>query len=33
MREGRMTLAESQALKRFYEGELNGYTYLERVRH
>lgn len=28
-REGRMTLAESQALRRFYEWELNGYTYLE----
>jgi hypothetical protein len=24
-----MTIAESQALKRFYEGELNGYAYLE----
>ncbi len=29
VREGRMTLAEGQALKRFYESELNGYTYLE----
>ena len=29
VREGRMTVAESQALKRFYEGELNGYAYLE----
>jgi arginine decarboxylase len=29
VREGRMTLAESQALRRFYDGELNGYTYLE----
>ena len=29
-REGRMTLAESQALRRFYEEELNGYTYLEQ---
>ncbi len=29
IREGRMTIAESQALKRFYEGELNGYAYLE----
>ncbi|MBS0380300.1 MAG: biosynthetic arginine decarboxylase [Proteobacteria bacterium] len=29
VRDGRMTLAESQALKRFYEGELNGYAYLE----
>ncbi|HEX7011137.1 MAG TPA: biosynthetic arginine decarboxylase [Steroidobacteraceae bacterium] len=28
-REGRMTVAESQALRRFYESELNGYTYLE----
>jgi len=28
-REGRMTLAESQQLRRFYEWELNGYTYLE----
>jgi arginine decarboxylase len=28
-REGRMTVAESQALRRFYEHELNGYTYLE----
>jgi hypothetical protein len=24
-----MSLAESQALRRFYDGELNGYTYLE----
>jgi hypothetical protein len=24
-----MTLAESQALKRFYESELDGYAYLE----
>jgi len=24
-----MTVSESQALKRFYEGELNGYAYLE----
>jgi len=24
-----MTLAESQQVKRFYEGELNGYAYLE----
>lgn len=30
VREGRMSLAESQALRRFYESELNGYTYLER---
>jgi len=29
VRDGRMTLAESQALKRFYEAELNGYAYLE----
>jgi arginine decarboxylase len=29
VREGRMTLAESQALRRFYESELSGYTYLE----
>jgi arginine decarboxylase len=29
VRDGRMTLAESQQLKRFYEGELNGYAYLE----
>jgi arginine decarboxylase len=29
VREGRLTLAESQVLKRFYEGELNGYAYLE----
>jgi len=29
-REGRLTLAESQVLRRFYEWELNGYTYLEQ---
>jgi len=29
IRDGRMTIAESQMLKRFYEGELNGYAYLE----
>jgi arginine decarboxylase len=29
VREGRLTLAESQRLKRFYEAELNGYAYLE----
>ncbi len=29
VREGRMSLAESQALKRFYERELDGYAYLE----
>ncbi|MGD9841418.1 MAG: biosynthetic arginine decarboxylase [Steroidobacteraceae bacterium] len=29
VREQRLTLQESQALRRFYESELNGYTYLE----
>jgi arginine decarboxylase len=29
IRDGRMTLAESQGLKRFYEKELDGYAYLE----
>jgi arginine decarboxylase len=29
VREGRMTVAESQGIKRFYEGELDGYAYLE----
>jgi len=29
IRDGRLTLAEGQALKRFYESELAGYTYLE----
>jgi arginine decarboxylase len=29
VRDGRMTVAESQSIKRFYEGELNGYAYLE----
>ena len=29
VRDGRMTLAESQSIKRFYENELNGYAYLE----
>ena len=29
MRDGRMSVAEGQALKRFYELELAGYTYLE----
>jgi arginine decarboxylase len=29
IRDGRMTLAESRALKRFYESELDGYAYLE----
>jgi hypothetical protein len=24
-----MSVAESQGIKRFYEGELNGYAYLE----
>ena len=28
-RKGRMSLAEAQAVKRFYENELNGYAYLE----
>ncbi|MBX3372318.1 MAG: biosynthetic arginine decarboxylase [Phycisphaeraceae bacterium] len=28
VRDGRMTVAESRALLRFYEAELNGYTYL-----
>ncbi len=32
VRENRMSVAESQALKRFYEGELNGYAYLEPDR-
>jgi arginine decarboxylase len=32
IRDGRMTLAESQALKRFYESELDGYAYLEPAR-
>ncbi len=31
VREGRLSLAESQALRRFYDGELNGYTYLEQA--
>ena len=26
-----MTLTEAQAVKRFYENELNGYAYLEGV--
>ena len=30
IRDGRMTIAESQALKRFYENELDGYAYLEQ---
>lgn len=30
-REGRLTLAESQVLRRFYEWELIGYTYLEQA--
>ena len=29
VQEGRMTLTEAQAVKRFYENELNGYAYLE----
>jgi arginine decarboxylase len=29
IRAGRMTIGESQKLKRFYEGELDGYSYLE----
>jgi arginine decarboxylase len=29
IRDGRMTIAESQAIKRFYEAELDGYSYLE----
>jgi arginine decarboxylase len=29
IRDGRLTVAEGQALKRFYESELAGYTYLE----
>jgi arginine decarboxylase len=29
VREGRMSVAESQALRRFYEQELDGYAYLE----
>jgi arginine decarboxylase len=29
VREGKLSVAESQALKRFYESELNGYAYLE----
>ncbi len=29
MRDGRLSVAEGQALKRFYESELGGYTYLE----
>jgi arginine decarboxylase len=29
VREGRLSLSDSQALRRFYDGELAGYTYLE----
>ncbi|MBS0398978.1 MAG: hypothetical protein JSR95_09900, partial [Proteobacteria bacterium] len=29
VREGRISLAQSQAFKRFYETELDGYAYLE----
>nr|PZN75714.1 MAG: arginine decarboxylase [Pseudomonadota bacterium] len=32
IRDGRMTIAESQHLKRFYESELDGYSYLEPAR-
>jgi arginine decarboxylase len=31
VREGRMSLTEAQAVKRFYENQLNGYAYLEGV--
>jgi arginine decarboxylase len=31
IRDGRMTVAESQVLKRFYERELDGYAYLEQA--
>ena len=31
IRDGRMTIAESQVLKRFYERELDGYAYLEQA--
>ncbi|HKT71549.1 MAG TPA: biosynthetic arginine decarboxylase [Steroidobacteraceae bacterium] len=33
IRDGRMTIAESQLLKRFYERELDGYAYLEAAGH
>ena len=29
IQENRMTLTQAQAVKRFYENELNGYAYLE----
>ncbi len=29
VRDGRMTVAETRMLLRFYQAELNGYTYLE----
>ena len=29
IQEGRMSITEAQAVKRFYENELNGYAYLE----
>ena len=29
IRAGRMSIAESQVLKRFYQAELDGYSYLE----
>ncbi len=31
IRDGRMTIAESQVLKRFYESELDGYAYLAQA--
>ncbi len=33
IRDGRMTIAESQVLKRFYERELDGYAYLEHASY
>jgi hypothetical protein len=32
VRAGRMTVAESRVLTKFYEDALNGYTYLESDR-
>jgi hypothetical protein len=29
VREGRISLQEAQAMRRFYEAEIIGYTYLE----
>jgi hypothetical protein len=29
VRQGRLTVAESNAIRRFYETELGGYSYLE----